>query len=99
MRKLAASLVLLVSIGVFFGVGVTSSGGCSRSPCEAACEHYNAMKCGTTCDCSACNGAPPECDSYYECVRDSIQYCIEVDINISCPPTDACRAYQEEHCK
>jgi hypothetical protein len=84
----------------FLGIVIaTSFGGCravATSLCDDACDDYNALKCGTTCDCSACGEAPPECDSYYNCIKTYSGTCVE--LTVTCPVPTACEQFIHNNC-
>jgi hypothetical protein len=97
MRKLLWYVVLSV---VAF-VGAQSSAGCGAAAvatqlCNDACLDYNALKCGTTCDCSACLVAPPACDTYFSCIQTFSGSCVQ--LLIDCPIPAQCNAFVTDHC-
>lgn len=95
MRKLLWYVIL--SAAAF--VGAQSSAGCQQEAthlCNNACLDYNALKCGTTCDCSACLQAPPACDSYFNCVQTFSGSCIQLVID--CPIPAECQPFVNDHC-
>ncbi len=76
MRKLAANLVVLLSIGLFVAAGGASD--CvNRTPCDYACEGTD-LGCGPVCECSVCDAAPRDCDAYFNCLHTRGHSCPEI---------------------
>lgn len=95
MRKLAANCMALVLLSFFVLVGSAST--CDgSSPCERACVRFNSLGCGTTCDCTACEQAPDECESYFYCVDAHAHSCPEFD---TCAAQySGCKSFTAAHC-
>ena len=74
--------VLLLALALML-LGATA--GCSGQ-CELACNRYNNMGCGSTCDCRVCGDLPASCNAYVDCVlwQDS---CAGIALNCR-PPSD-----------
>jgi hypothetical protein len=97
MRKLLSCLLL--SCTAIVAAGYT--GGCGAAAvaanlCDSACLDYNALHCGSQCDCTACGMAPPACDSYYQCIQDNGQSCLSL---INCSIPTQCQAFVATNCK
>jgi len=89
--------VWLVVLPLIVVLAAPVSGGClAATLCDGACNDYNALGCGTTCDCSACVHAPPECDSYYRCIRDFSGSCVE--LLVACPIPAQCDTFISANC-
>jgi hypothetical protein len=99
MRKLAANLVALVSLGLFVLVCGASDCTGGGSPCERACVRYNKLGCATECDCTACDQAPDSCDTYFDCVANRAHTCPEFTHCFNTITNAECRDFAEAHCK
>jgi hypothetical protein len=98
MRKLAANLVALASLGLF--VLVCGASDCTGgSPCERACVRHNKLGCSTECDCAACEQAPAACDSYFDCVANRAQTCPEFTHCFNTITNSECRDFVGAHCE
>ena len=97
MRKLIWYVVLS---GIAL-VWLSSTGGCgaaaiASSLCDSACLDYNALHCGSQCDCNACAEAPPACDSYFNCIQAFSGTCLE--LLVDCPIPSQCQPFVTANC-